>query len=298
MRGVMRRVLVGALVVMVVTACSSDESSSVEPVPSTASTPGVTEVSTTSTTIEPTTTTVAATTTSVTTTTTSTTTALPPLLEVLWGPVDGQFVGDEEISSLSGVVRPESTVTLNGLPMATGESLPQIWEYRNVSGWHLHEYSSATWGDILDEGITVAQFRAESESGDVLTVERTVHFDPRLEFTTGWLVEVLPGDPPTVTVEVARFEGGEDDDTVVVGDTYQLELGIPDDAAFILLEVPNEGTLPDTVMDREAFLDLAAIAASGCELTDYFDSCLFGVPSEFWISDSNELQQVKQIWTP
>jgi hypothetical protein len=220
------------------------------------------------------------------------------LLEVFWGPVEGQFVGDEVIPALGGVVRPESTVSLNGLQMETGEPRPQIWEYRHVSAWHLHEYSAATWGDILDEGTAVAQFRAESESGKVLTVDRTVHFDPRLEFTTGWLVDVVAGDPPTAIVEIASFEGGEDDDTVVVGDTYQLVLEIPDDAAFILLEVPNEGNLPDTVMDRETFFDLAAMTADGCELTDYFHSCLLGVPSEFWISNEEELQQVKQIWTP
>jgi hypothetical protein len=182
--------------------------------------------------------------------------------------------------------------------METGEPRPQIWEYRDVSAWHLHEYSSATWGDILDEGTAVAQFRAESESGNVLTVDRTVHFDPRLEFTTGWLVDVLPGNPPTAIVEIATIEPGEDDDTVVVGDTYRLVLTIPDDAAFILLEVPNEGNLPDTVMDRETFLDLAALATSGGELANYFYSYILGVPSEFWITDNDRLQQVKQIWTP
>ena len=217
---------------------------------------------------------------------------------MFWGPVEGQFVGDETITALGGVVRPESAVSLNGLRMETSEPRPQIWEYRDVSAWHLREYSSATWGDILDEGNSVAQFRAESESGNVLTVDRAVHFDPRLEFTTGWLVEILPGNPPTAIVEIARFEGGEDDDTVVVGDTNRLVLTIPDDAAFILLEVPNEGNLPDAVMDRETFLDLAALAASGCELTDYFHSCLLGTPSELWISNEGELQQVKQIWTP
>jgi hypothetical protein len=100
------------------------------------------------------------------------------------------------------------------------------------------------------------------------------------------------------TVEIATIEHGEDDDTIVVGDTYQLVLGIRENAPFILLETPNEGDLPDVVMGRGAFLELAALTASGTEPVDRFYSYFFGVPSKLWIGDTDELQQLEQIWTP
>jgi hypothetical protein len=216
---------------------------------------------------------------------------------MFWGPVEGQFVGDELLPAMGGAMRPEADVALNGMPMETSGPYPQIWEYPDVWQWGVVD-STATWGDVLDEGPTVVTFRAETESGEVLVVERGVTFDPRLQLLTGWLVSIGSGDPPTATVEIATIEPGDDDDTVVVGDTYQLVLTVPADAAFILLETPNEGNLPDTVMGREDFFDLAASVASGEELTDYFYSYLFGVPSELWLSDTDGLQQLKQIWTP
>lgn len=292
----LRSLVVGVGLGLLVTACTAS---------------GPTVGSTQAPSTNPTSTTVAPSTTTtmppeVTTVVPPTATAPPPkVFHMEWGPVDGQYTNADVPPSLGGV-RPDALVTLNGTPTDT-----------DFCGFWLD------WGDIycwgfgftdeglpqseveLDEGRNALVYEALFDDGATMQVQLTIHYVPTLTEAEGWLVDVLPGNPPTAIIDFVDIEPGEDDGLDVIGEPRRRNLPIADDAAFIILEQDTPGNRPAHVRTTTEILDLIATVKAGDTIDFLFWGYLLpeedrigGVPSTFLITETDELQQMEQWWSP
>ncbi|MEA2009459.1 MAG: hypothetical protein U9N78_02030 [Actinomycetota bacterium] len=326
-RRVIRRSLVGALVVVAVTACSSDESSTTESAPTASPAPTTTLVSTASTTDAPTTTTVGV-------TTTSTAATATPTYELgVWAaPADGQWFAElpipwvfpvwpeqedppreaDGVPGAMGWVQDPAPVTVNGVPTETewchscmGQP-GDVLMWRTVSG----EGDSYNW----QGGKNLVVIEATFEDGVVVREERLVHYDPALDAFTGWIVE-LDRHEPSVTFAAATFESADDDGTDVGPVTSVVEYPIRDDAVFILLDPDSSGQPPASVIDFDEFIRLLDASEEGCPPSGdpWENQCFFasglgvnlfsspdepGYPFVIYITEDGEVQQLEQTWGP
>lgn len=322
-RGLIRRVVVGVLLVLVVGACDPDASSTIEPETSTSTTPTATQPPATSTTDAPTTTTAAAT----------TTTTVPSYEVGVWAaPADGQWFAElpipwvfavwpeqedpprdaDGVPGAMGWVREPAVVTVNGVPADTEECHGCMGQSGGVLQWRTVHGE----GDPYDwpVGESVVVFEATFADGVVTTEERVIHYDPSLDASTGWIVE-LNRDAPSVTFAAATFQPADDDGTEVGPVTSVIEYSIRDDAAFILLEPDSSGQPPASVVDFDEFVRLLDASEQGCPPSNEQSerSCFFaagmgidfysppdepGYPFVLYITEDGELQQLEQTWEP
>lgn len=307
-RDVIRRALVGALLIVAVTACSSDESSSTEPAPTTPTTPTTTQVSTTSTTDAPTTTTVAVTTTSVTTTT------LPDHdFWVEFGPPHGYVAATDVFDWVLGTVQPEAVVTVNGEATELNERGDGSYEWALVNGT-AQDGDPRNWVTIpLREGINSVVFRAEFDDGTTMTHQRQVTLDSALDTRHGWIVETgsATGD---IMFAVAEFvpipDSGDSGD--IAGEMWGTPMAVETypvhpDAGFILLTQAG-GRPTATVIDYNAFV--AAVDRSDTGACPESEDCFWkashgvtsppqgpgGLPFLAYINTNGELIQLEQQW--
>jgi len=332
-RDVSRRALVGALVVVTVTACGSDESSSIESASTTATTPTTVPATTTSTTGVPTTTAVATTTTSVATTSTMTTVSSYEL-GVWAAPADGQWFnelpipwvfavwpeqedppgGADGVPGAMGWVRQEAVVTVNGLPTETEECRNCMYQEGDLLQWRIgHGVGDPSdW----DAGENLVVFEATFIDGVVVREERAFQYEPSLDAFTGWMVE-LDRAAPSVTFAAATFESADDDGTAIGPVTSVVEYPIRNDAAFILLDPDSAGQPPASVINFDEFTRLLDAAEEGCPPSDEpwnpENQCFFasnhavgffspvdepGYPFIIYITENGEIQQLEQTWGP
>lgn len=287
-----RRMVVGACLVVLVGACTQAGDTATTTTLPTATQNGSTSTTTaqavTSTTMPPT-----------------TTTTYPRGLMVLSGPLDGAFVRDQIDYSLWGDVRPEAMVTVNDATTAIeGLAGETVWG----PGWHRWRTAEDSVPDaiLLNPGSNILSFRAVFANGEELIKERTVTFDPSLRRETGYMVGLTLSIPPTATVVYATLEEDE-------WGLYQegeasppTDLPIAPDAAFIVLDwLPPESR----VRDLTEFAELAIDSIVEGEVSDAWFGQLFPAPGEelswataapweFLINESGQLQQATQLYTP
>jgi len=290
---VVRSLVIGACVAAILSGCTqTDSASSI----STTVTPATQPDSTTSLTVPPTTIRAS--------TTTSTTTTYPPGLMVLAGPLDGEFVREQIDYSVWGDVRPEATVTVDGVG-TNSEELPEtIWG----TGWHRWRTPEDPVPEALalEPGVNTTLFQALFADGTTLVEERTFTFDPTLRRETGYMLGLTLSIPPTVTVAHATLEYDEWG-LYQVGDTSPpVEVPVATDAAFIVLHWrPPESR----VRDLTEFAELAATASIQGEVEGAWFNQLFPAPGgeldwataapwAFLINQAGELQQAYQLYTP
>lgn len=312
----MRHLAALVIVIMAAAACSSDgDSSATEPSLSTSTASSTVPASTTSTTDAPTTTSVPVTTTTTTTVTPGTTTdrgngdmatPSPRVFHMEWGPVDGQYILNDVPPSYGGV-RPDAIVTLNGAPPAIKKYCGSWvrWEDMHCWGFGYTDEGVPKSDAALDIGVNVLAYEAAFEDGETLRTQLDVVYDPTLNASEGWLIDVVAGDPPLAVLAVVDIEPGEDDGIDVIGEPRQETLPIATDAAFIILENDTPGNRPSRVRTTDELLALIESVKAGDTPTFLFWGALLpvedmfgGVPSTFLTNTDGELQQMEQWWSP
>lgn len=287
-----RNLMMGVCLLLCAGACSSDE-------PTTTALPS----DLTSLTIATTTSTAPMTTTTVSLTTT--TTAPPRVFHMEWGPIDGQYTNADVPPSLGGV-RPDALVTLNGMPTDTDFCGSWAgWGDIYCWGFGFTEEGLPQFEVDLDEGRNALVYQALFDDGATMNVELTVHYVPTLTETEGWLVDVVPGNPPTAVIDFVEIEPGEDDGLDVAGEPRRESVPIAENAAFIILEQDTPGNRPAHVRSTVEMLDLVATVKAGGTVDFLFwgyllpeEDMIGGVPSTFLINIDGELQQMEQWWSP
>ena len=228
-------------------------------------------------------------------TTTTTTVAEPKLVVIAAG--DGVYRNEQPLGPVYGDVKPEAVVTVDGA-LADVSFLGDTVFGDGMWRWHLGD-------DItLEEGASDVVFEATFADGSTLRETRTYHFDPSLQRSTGYLLELTLGIPPSVVVEFAPLEYGEFGLGQVSGDTEVAEIPIAADAVFVVLG----GFAEDQVLDLEGFAQLAAISVSEEPLPNLWWATIFpaadrdgswkAVPWEFLVTSDGELRQAAQLYSP
>ena len=162
-------------------------------------------------------------------------------------------------------------------------------------------------------------FEATFSDGTVVTSTRTIHYDPTLNESTGWLVD-LDRNARALTVAFAPY--GNPDPQAGPWEEFLSEatsvstLSIADDAAFVLLEPHSGGWPPPEALTYDEFLVVIDKAEAGdcdycatpqCDNPCYFTASPYGhsffsPPDEpgdafiVLITADNRIQQIEQIW--
>jgi hypothetical protein len=234
-------------------------------------------------------------------------TVLPKLFEVASGPVDGQYTTGT-IPPTNGGVRPEASVTLNGV-LAQLEYCDLWWEWEDVYCWAFGGRAglqplNLDADDVgLEPGLNVVELRAVFEDGETMESQLTLHYAPELVEVEGWLVDLLSGDPVRAVVDFVDLEPGEDDGIDTIGQPERRAVPVAKDAAFIVLVSDTISAKPAAVLTVAELAKLVEREKAGDPMDDlYWGRVLFddrgGVPSTFLLTTNGELQQMEQWWSP
>ena len=273
-------------------------------------------------------------TTTISATSTSTTTAAPVEFAYLSAPADGQWfhqrpipwvfpmsqngpMADSVPGALGSFWNP-AVVAINGLLPTRAEPLSH-GPYQGEPGfrWLAPEvdHEPIDW----EVGENTVVFTATFNDGTVVEESRRFHYDPTLNESTGWLVEI---DHDAMTMTIAFAPYGVEDPQIGPWAGFLSEatsvstLPLADDAAFVLLEPHSGGQPPPSVLDYEEFVAMIDKAEAGdcdycqtsqCQNPCYFTASphghsFFSPPDEvgdgfiLLIGPDNHIQQIEQIW--
>ena len=238
----------------------------------------------------------------------------PRLFYMVWGPVDGQYTNTGVLGS-DGAVRPLASVTLNGSPAET-EWCGAWTDDDDIYCWGIgaSDEESPMWDEVqlgvdLDEGPNTLVYEATFDDGETMQLLLDIVYDPTLNSSEGWLVDVVAGDPPLAVLAVVDLERGESDLTGivpidVVGEPRQVTLPIATDGAFIILDLDRPNNRTSRLLTTDEFLELIATVKAG-GTTDFLysgylipeEGMLRGWPSTFLTNTDGELQQMQQWWS-
>lgn len=292
----MWRLLVVGTALVVVTGCgsaTSDPSSTTAAVPASATT-ATASITSPSTTVVPAPTSAP---------TTTTTIADAQILLAPAVPRDGMYFSEQLIRGLWGAVHPEAEVAIDGV-QADVSDVGETAAGPRMLQWNLFK-------DIaLEEGTNDVVFEATFADGSTLRETRTYHYDPSLQPSTGYLLELTLAIPPRVTLEFAPLEYGELGLEQTSDDTEIAEIIVAHDAVFDIIgldDVLGPGEF-DAVLDLGEFAQLAATAAREEPLEDLWWDVIFpttlrdfwlkAAPWEFLITAEGSLQQASQLYSP
>lgn len=257
----------------------------------------------------------------------TTTTTLSYELGVWGAPADGQWFNELPIPWVYGVSTPidepgvpgsmgwtreEAAVTVNGYPTDSESCNNCMYQRGRLWKWRAADRPGDPYG--FEPGTHTVVFEAMFTDGVVVNQSRTFHYEPTLEASTGWLVEI---DHDARTMTIAFAPHGTIDPQIGPWAGFLSEatsvdtLPVASDAALILLRVDSGGEPPDSTVDFDEFVRLLDASEEGCPPSDepWENPCFFasdavfvspaqeyGFPFIIYTTEEGEIQQVEQIW--
>ena len=218
------------------------------------------------------------------------------MFHIEWGPVNGQWV--TELPSVIGGVRPEAEVDLNGVPLPL-RFVDGMWlTWGDMYVFHAGEFTDDGFAPVevpLEPGRNLLTYTARYPDRTTSRIYRTITYDPTLSHQTGWVIDLIPGDPPRAVIDFAEI-GNEDDGLYPINEPVRRSIPVADQAAFIILEAETPGNNPVSLRNFDEVYDLWMRQQAG-ESLDFLFSGVLGA-SDLLLTEAGELQQMSLIWTP